>query len=120
MEQVVGVLKTFVGVFSLICPRRTLLNPVDIWKGHCGTNAYLCMSVSVCVCLSVHICGACDSLHFSPEWMLLCLLMSVLKLPKGGPVPHIPLCYLWLISPLESWEAVHLVERNLTPQNDFL
>lgn len=38
---------TSVGCSLPTWPRRTWLNSMDRWKGHCGTNIYLCVSVCV-------------------------------------------------------------------------
>ena len=82
---------------------------------------YVCLSVSVCVSVLVYVVPVtlCPH-HVSPEWMLFCLLTSVLKLPKRGLAPDRPLRNRWLISPLENWAAPHLGEGNIMPQNDFL
>lgn len=41
----VGMPRTFAGCCPFTCPRRTFLNSMDRWKGHCGTNVYLCVFV---------------------------------------------------------------------------
>ena len=84
-----GVPRTMVGYPLLTHSRRTLLNSVDGGKGYCGTNMYLCASVSVCVCVCVCVCNICGPLPLPclPGCMLFCLLSSVMKLPKRGLVP---------------------------------
>ena len=55
-----------------------------------GTLRYKRIFMCVCQCLCVSVCvmSVIPSAHpVSPEWMLFCLLTSVLKLPKRGLVP---------------------------------
>lgn len=105
----VGISRTMVGCPLLTHSRRTLLN---LWMEgrdiavQTYIYARLSVSVRVCVCMC-NICGPLLS-PCLPGCMLFCLLSSVLKLPKRGLVLHRPLCHCWLISPLESWGAVHL------------
>lgn len=84
------------GAVPLSCPGRTWLNPVDGWKGHCGTNIFMCVCVCVCVC--VHTCvrvpvhGICDLAppRVPAAWMLSRLpavSMSLIQLPKQGVWP---------------------------------
>lgn len=110
MEHGGGGIKDNGGMPSLNPLQKDFAKSVDGGKGYCGTNIYLCASVSVCACVCVCMCNICGPLLSPclPGCMLFCLLSSVLKLPKRGLVLHRPLCHCWLISPLESWGAVHL------------